>query len=73
MIGRYESTATDALMRAMESLGEADETQVLILTRNSEGLTGMISNMAYLTDRIGLMQTQLMWEQAAMTKTEINQ
>lgn len=73
MRNRYEGIATEALIRAMESLGEADETQVLILVRNSEGVTGMITNMNYISDRIGLLQMQLMWEQADMVKTEINQ
>ena len=73
MRDRYTATATEALMNAMEALGEAEETQVLVLMRNSEGICGTISNLNYFSDRIGLLQAQLMWEQAAMTKTESQQ
>jgi hypothetical protein len=73
MKNRYEGTSTETLIRAMEDLGEAEENQVLVIIRNSEGNIGMITNLAYFTDRIGLLQAQLMWEQAGMVKTEINQ
>jgi hypothetical protein len=73
MKDRYTSTATEALIAGMESLGEAEETQVLVLMRNSEGVCGTVSNLNYYTDRIGLLQAQLMWEQAGMVKTESGQ
>lgn len=73
MKDRYTGTSTEALIAAMESLGEADETQVLILMRNSEGICGTVSNLNYYTDRIGLLQAQLMWEAAGMVKTEAGQ
>lgn len=73
MKNRYEGTATETLIRAMEALGEAEETQVLVIVRNSEGNVGMIINLAYFSDRVGLLQSQIMWEQAGMVKTEIEQ
>jgi hypothetical protein len=73
MRDRYTATATEALIAAMEVLGDAEENQVIVLTRNSEGVCGMITNLNYYTDRIGLIQAQLMWEQAQMNKTESQQ
>lgn len=73
MNDRYTQSATEALISAMEELGEAEETHVLILIRNSNGVCGTISNLNYYTDRIGLLQSQLFWEQAGMVKTEMNQ
>lgn len=73
MRDRYIGSSTDALIAAMETLGDAEETQVIILTRDSNGNCGMISNCNYYSDRIGILQSQLFWEQAAMVKTEIEQ
>jgi hypothetical protein len=73
MKNRYEETATETLVRAMETLGDADENQVIVIVRNSEGNLGMLTNLAYFSDRIGLLQSQLMWEQAGMVKAEIEQ
>jgi hypothetical protein len=70
--GQQPVTATDALMNALESLGAADESQVIVLIRNSNGDFHMDTNLAFQSDRIGMLQTQLMWEQAAMVKTEIS-
>jgi hypothetical protein len=72
-VDRYVSTSTEACIAAMESLGDAEETQVLVLTRNSEGVCGLFTNMNYFSDRIGLIQSQMMWEQAKMNKTESEQ
>lgn len=73
MKDRYIATATEALISAMESLGDADDTQVIVLTRNSEGRCMMATNLNYYTDKIGLLQSQLFWEQAQMVKIEMGQ
>lgn len=73
MRDRYTSTATEALIAAMEELGDAEETQVIVLIRNSNGVCVTTSNLNYYSDRIGLLQSQLFWEQSAMVKQEMGQ
>lgn len=68
LMGAQPRTATETLMEAMELLGEAEESQVLVLIRNSNGDLHLSSNLAFQSDRIGLLQTQLMWEHAAMIR-----
>lgn len=73
MKDRYFGTSTETVISAMESLGEAEDTQVIVLMRNTEGRCRMVTNLNYYTDRIGLLQSQLFWEQAQMVKIEIGQ
>lgn len=68
--GQQPVTATEALMNAMESLGAAEDSQIIVLMRNSNGDFHMDTNLAFQSDRIGMLQSQLMWEQAAMVRSQ---
>lgn len=70
--GQQPITATDALVQAADSLGAAEDSQIMILIRNSNGDFCKHTNLAFQSDRIGMLQTQLMWEQAAMVRSEVN-
>jgi hypothetical protein len=65
-----EGTPTEVLIRAMESLGEAEETEVIVIARDDQGELKFFSNLPYLTCRIGLCEGYLTILRSMLLKQE---
>jgi len=59
---------TDVLIRAMETLGEATETELIVIARDDQGELKFYSNIPHLTCRIGLCEAYLIIMKADFIK-----
>lgn len=65
---RLHQTATDALITAGEAMSLAPENHIVILIRNSDNNIICHSNLTSALDRIGILRTQTVYEEAWLTK-----